>query len=118
MTYSGDFSFVLHSHLPYVLSHGRWPHGTDWLFEAAAETGTVMEISAHPMRLDLNDVYARRAIELGVFLSINTDAHEPSHLDLRFFGAAIARRGWLPPDKVINTWEAVRLIEWLKRNRN
>ncbi len=30
--------FVLHSHLPYVLGHGTWPHGTDWLFEAAAET--------------------------------------------------------------------------------
>ena len=38
MTHTGNFSFVLHSHLPYVLSHGRWPHGTDWLFEAAAET--------------------------------------------------------------------------------
>ncbi|MBU1317863.1 MAG: DUF1957 domain-containing protein [candidate division Zixibacteria bacterium] len=34
----GAFTFVLHSHLPYVLSHGRWPHGTDWLVEAASET--------------------------------------------------------------------------------
>ncbi|MEO0114638.1 MAG: 1,4-alpha-glucan branching protein domain-containing protein [candidate division WOR-3 bacterium] len=34
----GHFSFVLHSHIPYVLSHGRWPHGTDWLSEACAET--------------------------------------------------------------------------------
>lgn len=34
----GYFAFVLHSHLPYVLSHGRWPHGTDWLSEAAVET--------------------------------------------------------------------------------
>ena len=34
----GSFAFVLHSHLPYVLSHGRWPHGSDWLCEAAAET--------------------------------------------------------------------------------
>lgn len=34
----GSFTFVLHSHLPYVLSHGRWPHGTDWLNEAMAET--------------------------------------------------------------------------------
>ncbi len=34
----GYFSFVLHSHLPYVLGHGKWPHGTDWLNEAAAET--------------------------------------------------------------------------------
>jgi len=34
----GSFALVLHSHLPYVLSHGSWPHGTDWLNEAAAET--------------------------------------------------------------------------------
>ncbi len=34
----GGFTFVLHSHIPYVLSHGRWPHGTDWLVEVAAET--------------------------------------------------------------------------------
>ena len=34
----GAFTFVFHSHLPYVLSHGRWPHGTDWLSEAAAES--------------------------------------------------------------------------------
>jgi len=35
---SGYFSLVLHCHLPYVLSHGTWPHGSDWLYEAAAET--------------------------------------------------------------------------------
>ena len=32
------FSLVLHSHIPYVLAHGSWPHGMDWLYEAAAET--------------------------------------------------------------------------------
>src|SRR5580692_4153275 len=37
-TKAGTFSFVLHSHIPYVLAHGRSPHGTDWLSEAAAET--------------------------------------------------------------------------------
>ena len=38
MEITGAFSLVLHSHLPYVLSHGKWPHGMDWLNEAAAET--------------------------------------------------------------------------------
>lgn len=38
MTKLGSFTFVLHSHLPYVLSHGKWPHGMDWLNEASAET--------------------------------------------------------------------------------
>jgi DNA polymerase (family 10) len=86
------------------------------IFAAAAETGTALEISAHPMRLDLNDSYARRAAELGVLLSINTDAHEPDHLDLRFFGAAIARRGWVPPELVINTWEVEKLLNWLQNH--
>ncbi len=35
---SGSFAFVLHSHIPYVLAHGQWPHGTDWLTEVAAES--------------------------------------------------------------------------------
>ena len=34
----GSFCLVLHAHLPYVLRHGTWPHGEDWLYEAAAET--------------------------------------------------------------------------------
>ncbi|MCK5237371.1 MAG: DUF1957 domain-containing protein, partial [Deltaproteobacteria bacterium] len=38
MAKKGSFALVLHSHLPYVLSHGTWPHGSDWLNEAAAET--------------------------------------------------------------------------------
>ena len=38
MALLGKFGFALHSHIPYVLSHGVWPHGTDWLNEAAAET--------------------------------------------------------------------------------
>ncbi|MGH7702371.1 MAG: DUF1957 domain-containing protein, partial [Gemmatimonadales bacterium] len=33
-----DFVLALHSHLPYVLNHGRWPHGSDWLCEAAVDT--------------------------------------------------------------------------------
>jgi len=87
------------------------------IFAAAAEMGTVLEISAHPLRLDLNDSYARRAAELGILLSINTDAHEPDHLDLQFFGVAIARRGWVPPEQVINTWEPEKLLKWLQNRR-
>ena len=46
------FSLVLHSHIPYVLAHGSWPHGMDWLYEAAAET-----------YLPLLDVFERLAAE-------------------------------------------------------
>jgi DNA polymerase (family 10) len=83
------------------------------IFAAAVESGVALEISAHPERLDLNDIHARRAIELGIILSINTDAHSPGELDLMHFGVSTARRGWVEPKHVINTWEPEKLLAWL-----
>ncbi len=84
------------------------------VFAAAAQSGVAMEISAHPERLDLNDIHARQAIEMGILLSINTDAHSPGELDLMHFGVATARRGWVEAKHVINTWEPERLLGWLR----
>ncbi|MFM8321712.1 MAG: DNA polymerase/3'-5' exonuclease PolX [Chloroflexota bacterium] len=84
------------------------------VFAAAAETGTVLEINANPARLDLDDAHARRAVELGIRLSIDTDAHSASDLDLLSFGLSVARRGWVEPGSVINTWQPDRLTAWLK----
>ncbi len=85
----------------------------DAVLAAAVEHGTALEINAHPSRLDLNDVYARRAVEMGIPLSINTDAHSAGDMDLLHFGIATARRGWVQAGSVINTWDAARLLEWL-----
>jgi DNA polymerase (family X) len=83
------------------------------VFAAAAEEGVALEINAHPRRLDLEDIYARRAIEKGIHLSVNTDAHSPADLDLIDFGIATARRGWVQPQDVLNAWEPERLLAWL-----
>jgi DNA polymerase (family X) len=83
------------------------------VFTAAAEEGVALEINAHPRRLDLEDIYARRAIEKGIRLSVNTDAHSPADLDLIDFGIATARRGWVQPQDVLNAWEPERLLAWL-----
>ncbi len=89
----------------------------DWdaVLEAARESGVAMEINASPTRLDLNDVYARRAIELGIPLMINTDAHSIPDLDQAPFGVATARRAWAIPDVVINTWPPEKIKAWLKQ---
>ena len=87
----------------------------DAVLSAAAESGVALEISAHPARLDLSDVHARRAIEMGILLSINTDAHSPPELDLLHFGVATARRAWVEARHVINTWETGRLLSWLRQ---
>jgi DNA polymerase (family 10) len=84
------------------------------VLQAAADTDTVLEINANPQRLDLDDIYARRAVEMGIKLAINTDAHRPEHIDFLNFGVATARRGWVQKGDVINTWTPEKLQSWLK----
>ncbi|NOZ27105.1 MAG: DNA polymerase/3'-5' exonuclease PolX [Chloroflexi bacterium] len=84
------------------------------VLQAAAETGVAMEVNAHPSRLDLDDVHVRRAIELGVPLVINCDAHSPADFDFIEYGVATARRGWATPDCVLNTLSLDRLEQWLR----
>lgn len=88
----------------------------DWdaVLKVAAETGTALEINANPRRLDLDDVQARRAIDMGIKLSINTDAHHPDHMDFIAFGVATARRGWVTSSDVINAWTPKQIRAWLK----
>lgn len=87
----------------------------DALLKAAAESGVALEINADPARLDLDDSYARLAKEMGIPLSINTDAHFESHFDVLPYGVAIARRAWVEPKDVINCWPTKKLLEWLKK---
>ena len=87
----------------------------DAVLAAAAETGVALEINAHPARLDLDDNYARRAKEMGIPISINTDAHSEADLDMLFYGVAIARRAWLEKADVINCWPEKKLLSWLKK---
>ena len=87
------------------------------ILNAAAETGVALEINAHPARLDLDDIYARRAKELGIPISLNTDAHSEEDIDLRFYGVAIARRAWLTKNDVINCWPTDKLLKWLKSRK-
>lgn len=69
----------------------------------AKELCRVVEINSYPDRLDMNDVHCRMAKEMGVKVSINTDAHSTNDLNFIHFGIAQARRGWLEPSDVINT---------------
>ncbi len=86
----------------------------DAVLAAAAASGVALEINANPRRLDLDDVYARRAAAMQIRLAINTDAHQPDQLQLARFGVAIARRAWVTASQVINTWPAASLLAWLR----
>jgi DNA polymerase (family 10) len=89
----------------------------DWeaLFRAALDNSVALEINADPVRLDLNDVLARRAVELGCRLSISTDAHSPDGLRNMAFGVTVARRAWVTPASVINCLPLTKLTQWSRR---
>src|SRR5512134_3704133 len=84
------------------------------VLKAAAESGVALEINAHPARLDLDDVHARRAKELGIPISINTDSHSEGDFDMLPYGVATARRAWIEAKDVINCWPKDKLLKWLK----
>ncbi|MCW4050194.1 MAG: DNA polymerase/3'-5' exonuclease PolX [Candidatus Bathyarchaeota archaeon] len=86
----------------------------DKIFEAAAEHDVFMEINCYPDRLDLSDVDSRRAKETGVKLCLGSDAHAPKELEFIPMGVAVARRGWLGADDVVNTWSVEKVLGYRK----
>jgi DNA polymerase (family 10) len=90
------------------------------VLQAAAAAGTMVEINAHPQRLDLDWVHCKRAKALGVKLVINPDAHSTGEIALYRYGVDVARRGWLEKDDVFNTKTAAEVARELaarKRKR-
>ncbi|MFE6053798.1 DNA polymerase/3'-5' exonuclease PolX [Kitasatospora sp. NPDC056446] len=88
----------------------------DAVFEAAARTGTAIEINSSPQRLDLRDEDVLRARRHGVRFSIDSDAHAVPQLGYPRFGVGTAQRGWLTAEDVVNTWTWQRLKRFLRKD--
>ncbi len=73
------------------------------IFQAASDYGVLMEINAHPARLDLDDIHAQAAKEQGILIVINTDAHTTDGFDMMQYGVFQARRAGLEKKDVANT---------------
>ena len=86
-----------------IESRAPYPIDVDAVIEAAARTGTMLEINSSADRRDLNDVHARAAAQAGVRILINSDAHGANTLGTVRWGIATARRAWLGPAQVANT---------------
>jgi DNA polymerase (family 10) len=97
----------------------RDPYDVDLeaVFRTAKARGKAVEINCLPQRLDLNDVHARRAAELGVLIAINTDTHFLDNLEYVSLGVATARRAWIGPAQVINAWPLKKLLPWVREAR-
>jgi DNA polymerase (family X) len=87
----------------------------DWdaVFEAAAATGTALEINGSPHRLDLSAERARLAVEMGCILAIDSDAHRTEELAYVRWGVDQARRAWVEPRHVLNTRSRAELLAWV-----
>ncbi|MBI4379861.1 MAG: DNA polymerase/3'-5' exonuclease PolX [candidate division NC10 bacterium] len=97
----------------------RDPYDVDLeaVFAAAKQHGKAVEINAQPSRLDLNDHHARRAKELGVMLSIDTDTHFLDQLENMTLGVATARRAWIGKSDVVNAMPLEKLLAWSDKSR-
>jgi DNA polymerase (family 10) len=84
---------------------------------AAAKHDKIMEINAMPDRLDLKDIHAFRARELGIKLAIGTDSHSIAHLGFMRFGIGVARRAWCEAQHVLNTLALEELLAILDRKK-
>jgi putative hydrolase len=87
------------------------------VFEEAARLGVAIEIDGDPNRQDLDHTLAKRALDAGCLFALDSDAHSGDELTYADIALAHARIAKIPPDRILNTWPAARLLDWTKRKR-
>lgn len=100
-----------------LLSRDGYPVNLKRVIAAAAEQGVIIELNAHPYRLDLDWRFCRVAKEGGVRVSINPDAHHLEDLSNVSYGVSIARKGWLSASDVLNTMPLSKMKAFLQREK-
>jgi DNA polymerase (family 10) len=111
-------TFVGHMTGRLLLSRAGYRVDVDAVLDAAAESGVAVEINADPHRLDLDWRHWPGAKRRGVKTAINPDAHSMRSLDVVEYGVCMARKGWLEPSDVINTWTLPNVRKFFKsRNK-
>ena len=85
------------------------------MLATAKKTGTALEIDAQPARFDLPTSIIRRAKEMGIKMSISSDAHAVDQLVYQYYGILHARRGWVEKKDILNTKTVSQLKSWAKK---
>ncbi len=106
------FNIFAHPTGRIINAREAYQYDVEKVMKKAKEKGIAMEINAHPARLDLNDIYAKMAKEIGVPITISTDAHSTEELKFMKYGVNQARRGWLEPANVLNTYPLEKLKDF------
>ncbi len=100
-----------------LLEREGYPVNLKEVIDAASDHGKAIEINAHPRRLDLDWRWLRYAKEKEVQIVINPDAHAVSGLDDVAYGVGIARKGWLSPRDILNTWKTKDIESYFRKRR-
>lgn len=100
-----------------LLSREGYPVNMTEVIQAAADYGKVLEINAHPYRLDLDWRLVRAAREKGVLLAINPDAHNADGLNDVQYGVGVARKGWLEKKDVLNAWSVQKVDAFFRKGK-
>lgn len=98
-----------------LLRREGYPINHQKILEACAQNAVSIELNANPYRLDLDWTWIRKAIDLGVYVSINPDAHSVAQLDYVEWGVAVARKGWLEAQHCLNALNLADFTAWLNQ---
>ncbi len=101
-----------------LLSRPAYQVNIPAVLDAAAETGTIVELNASPWRMDLDWRWWKLAKEKGVLCAINPDAHRADGLQDLLFGVGAARKGWLEKKDVVNCLRVDEVAELLRQKRS
>jgi len=85
------------------------------VFHAAQKLGVILELNAHPERLDLCDRHVKLAHDKDMKIIISTDAHRPEHFKLMRYGVVTARRGWMEKSDILNSYPPEKLLALLRK---
>lgn len=99
-----------------LLARDAYPLDIEEIIRVCAENGTIIELNAHPSRLDLDWRWGPYARKQGLKISINPDAHSLNGFDVMDYGIAAARKGGFRPQDVLNTLGREELESWLREN--
>ena len=100
-----------------LLSRRGYTMDFDAVFSAAAERGIAIEINSDPHRMELDWRHWPNAKARGIKTALNPDAHSPRQLDFVNYGVAIARKGWLEPADVVNSWSLTEVKKFFRQTR-
>jgi DNA polymerase (family 10) len=101
-----------------LLRRQGYPINHKKIIDACAANNVIIEINANPWRLDVDWRWVRYAVEKGVIISINPDAHEIAGLDDMRYGMLVARKAGLTAEQTFNTWSLPKIEEWLQKKKS